>query len=252
MEYTVNKLAMLSGVSNRTLRYYDEIGLLKPARVNSSGYRIYGADEVNRLQQILFFKALDVSLDDIKSIVSSEQFDAIEALKAHKANLMRKKNQIEQLITTIEKTIEESEGKIKMNDHEKFEGLKNRLLKENEHNYGAEIREKYGKETVEKSNKKFAEMSQETHDRAAALAEEIIRLLLKAMDEGDKTSNLAIQTVEKHKEWLMIYWPSYSVEAHAGLGDMYVADERFKLYYDKHRPGAAEFLCAAIHHYTGV
>ena len=63
MEYTVQKLGQLAGISTRTLRYYDEIGLLKPARINSSGYRIYGATEVNRLQQILFYRELDVSLD---------------------------------------------------------------------------------------------------------------------------------------------------------------------------------------------
>jgi DNA-binding transcriptional MerR regulator len=252
MEYTVNKLAMLSGVSKRTLRFYDEIGLLKPARVNSSGYRIYGVNEVNQLQQILFFRALDVSLDEIKSIMLSDQFDATEALKTHRANLLSRKMQLEQLIKTVDKTIEEREGKTIMNDQEKFEGLKKQLLEENEEKYGLHIREKYGEETVEKSNKRFAEMTQETHERANRLATEIVTLLLEAMDGGDVTSNLAIQTVEKHKEWLMIYWPSYSKEAHAGLGDMYVADDRFKDYYDRHRVGAAEFLCAAIHHYTGV
>ena len=68
MEYTIKRLASLSGVSTRTLRYYDEIGLLKPLRINSSNYRIYGKTEVDRLQQILFYKELDVSLDDIKKL----------------------------------------------------------------------------------------------------------------------------------------------------------------------------------------
>ena len=68
MEYTVQKLGKMAGVSTRTLRYYDEIGILKPARINSSGYRIYGQAEVDRLQQILFYRELGVSLENIKDI----------------------------------------------------------------------------------------------------------------------------------------------------------------------------------------
>lgn len=252
MEYTVNKLALLSGVSKRTLRYYDEIGLLKPARINSSGYRIYGRDEINRLQQILFFRTLEISLEDIKSIMSSAQYDAVGALKAHKENLLGKKMQIEQLLETLDKTIQEKEGKIIMTDQEKFKGLKQKLIDENEKRYGKEIREKYGEDTVAASNEKLAGMTREDYDKANDLAAEIIDLLLKAMDAGDPASDLAKKLAETHKTWLMMYWPSYSKEAHAGLGDMYVADERFKVYYDQHRDGAAAFLCDAIHHYTGV
>ena len=106
--------------------------------------------------------------------------------------------------------------------------------------------------SAEKSNQKFANMSEETYQHATALAEEIIALLKQAFVEGDPQSDLSRKLVEKHKEWLMIYWTDYSAEAHAGLGDMYVADERFKAYYDQHQAGAAEFLCEAIHAYTGA
>ncbi len=75
MEYTVQKLGHLAGVSTRTLRYYDEIGILKPARINSSGYRIYGQAEVNRLQQILFYRELGMGLENIKKLVTSPSFD---------------------------------------------------------------------------------------------------------------------------------------------------------------------------------
>lgn len=84
MEYTINNLSKLAGVSTRTLRYYDEIGLLKPKRISTSGYRIYGEDEVNLLQQILFYKELDLSLEKIRSIVNSEDFDCVAALYEHK------------------------------------------------------------------------------------------------------------------------------------------------------------------------
>ncbi|GAE88277.1 transcriptional activator tipA [Acetivibrio straminisolvens JCM 21531] len=92
MEYTVQKLASLAGVSARTLRYYDELGILKPARINSSGYRIYGQKEVDTLQQILFYRELGVSLDCIKDIITSPSFDPLTALKEHRERLLQKKS----------------------------------------------------------------------------------------------------------------------------------------------------------------
>lgn len=252
MEYTVNKLAEISGVTTRTLRYYDEIGLLKPARISSSGYRIYGRIEVNQLQQILFYRALEVSLDEIREIMSSKTFDAKKSLIEHHEKLLEKRAKLDQLIENVEKTIQESEGRLIMSDREKFEGLKKDLLKENEAKYGTEIREKYGDETVAKSNANFANLTEAQFERSNMLASEIIECLLKGMDSGDATGTFAQEAAEKHKEWLMIYWPEYSKEAHVGLGEMYVADERFKVHYDQHRPGTAQFLCDAIHAYTGL
>ncbi len=88
MEYTVQKLARLAGISPRTLRYYDEIGLLKPARINSSGYRIYGQEEVDRLQQILFYRELAVNLKDIRNILDSPSFNRTRALQDHRSKLL--------------------------------------------------------------------------------------------------------------------------------------------------------------------
>lgn len=95
MEYTVNQLAKIAGVSGRTLRYYDKIDLLKPARVNSSGYRIYGQKEVNLLQQILIYRELDLSLEDIKAIISNPDFDRKTALKNHYNQLKSKRNRLD-------------------------------------------------------------------------------------------------------------------------------------------------------------
>ena len=91
------KLANMAGISTRTLRYYDEIGILKPARINSSGYRIYGKDEVDRLQQILFYRELGLGLDEIKSIVTSPAFDRAKALKEHRVKLLAKRSQLDLL-----------------------------------------------------------------------------------------------------------------------------------------------------------
>lgn len=164
MEYTVQKLAKLAGVSPRTLRYYDEIGILKPARINSSGYRIYGQSEVDKLQQILFYRELGVALDKIKEILNSPSFDSIKALREHREKLLKKREQIDLLIANVEKTIALREGRIEMSDKEKFEGFKQRMIDENEKKYGKEIREKYGDDTVDKSNAKFLNMTEEQYE----------------------------------------------------------------------------------------
>lgn len=124
MEYTVSQLAKISGVSGRTLRYYDQIGLLKPTRVNSSGYRIYGQQEVDLLQQILFYRELDVRLEDIKEIVHVPSFDQVSALKQHYHQLKEKRIRLDKIIATVEKTISNKERGISMKDNEKFIGLK--------------------------------------------------------------------------------------------------------------------------------
>jgi DNA-binding transcriptional MerR regulator len=250
MEYTVQKLGQLAGVSTRTLRYYDQIGLLQPSRINSNGYRIYGQTEVNRLQQILFYKELGVSLDTIKEILSSPTFHAETALREHRKKLIEKRKQIEQLIANVEKTIAESEGRTIMSNKEKFEGFKQNLISENEKKYGKEIREKYGKETVEQSNAKLMNLSEEDYQKVTSLDQQIKDVLAEAFATGDPAGPLAQQAADLHKQWICYFWPTYSKEAHAGLAQMYVDDERFTAYYDKEQPGTAEFLRDAIAIFT--
>jgi len=251
MEYTIKKLASLAGVSTRTLRYYDEIGILKPARINSSGYRIYGQKEVNTLQQILFYRELGVGLDSIKDIVTAPSFDGAKALREHREKLLEKREQLDLLISNVDKTIALTEGRITMSDKQKFEGFKKKMVEENEKKYGKEIREKYGKDKVEASNAKVMNMTQEQYEEVTALAEEIHNTLAEAFTTGDPASELAQKAADLHKQWLTYYWKDYSKEAHAGLAQMYVDDERFTAYYDKEQPGTAEFLRDAIHIYTG-
>ncbi|MBY0098337.1 MerR family transcriptional regulator [Mesobacillus maritimus] len=250
MEYTVQKLASLAGVSTRTLRYYDEIGLLKPARVNSSGYRIYGQAEVNRLQQILFYRELDIGLDKIKNIVTAPTFDETKALKEHMQELIAKREQLDVLIANVEKSIASTEGRIEMSDQEKFKGFKKKMVEENEKKYGKEARDLYGDDAVDQSNAKLMNMSQEDYEKVTNLEEEVKETLAKAFATGDPAGELAQKAADLHKQWLCFYWKEYSKEAHAGLAQMYVADERFTAYYDKEQPGTAEFLRDAILIYT--
>lgn len=251
LEYTVQKLARLAGVSTRTLRYYDKIGLLKPARINSSGYRIYGQNEVNLLQQILFYRELGLQLETIKEIINDPSFDRKEALQEHLEQLIEKKNQIDLLIKNVNKTIQHEEGRIQMSDKEKFEGFKKKLVEDNEKKYGDEVRERWGSEALDASNQKVLNMSEEDYKNVTQLAEDVQRTLSEAMETGDPASELAQKCADLHKQWLTYFWKEYNKEAHAGLGQMYVDDERFKAYYDQVKPGAAEFLRDAILIYTG-
>lgn len=251
MEYTVQQLATLSGVTPRTLRYYDRFGLLKPARISGGGYRMYSREQVDRLQQILFFRELGVSLEHILEMLSNPSFDGTTALKNHRDQLMQKRAQIDRLIRNVEQTILSAEGKKDMSDDEKFIGFKQEMINKNEKQYGEEVRSRYGNETVERSNQKVMGMSKQEHDRVAAMAEEIHVLLSQAMDAGDPAGPLAQKAAALHGEWLCAYWPAYDPEAHANLARMYVEDERFRAYYDARRTGAAVFLRDAVLIHTG-
>ncbi|MCA0757654.1 MerR family transcriptional regulator [Paenibacillus sp. N4] len=252
MEYTIQKLGQLAGVSTRTLRYYDEIGMLKPARINSSGYRIYGQAEVDLLQQILFYRELGISLEDIKGIVTSPTFDGYAALKEHRKQLIERREQLDILIANVDKTISEKEGMIEMTNKEKFEGFKRKLIDDNEKKYGEEIRAKYGEEQVNRSYKQIKNMTEEQYKEAEKLGEEVLSTLAAAFATGDPAGELAQKTADLHRQWLTFFWGSYTKEAHAGVAQMYVDDERFTAYYDKEQPGSAEFLRDAVRIYTGV
>lgn len=252
MEYTVQKLAQLAGVSTRALRYYDEIGLLKPARINSSGYRIYGQIEVDKLQQILLYRELRLSLDRIKKIVNDPSFDKVRALKEHREQLLDKRKQLDLLIASVEKTIAFTEGRINMTDKEKFEGFKQKMIDENEKRFGKEIREKYGDAAIDRSNEKVKNMTQEEYEEMIQLERKMMSTLAEAIKLGDPGSEIAQKAAALHKQWLAYFWSEYSKEAHAGLAQMYVDDERFREYYDAKQPGTARFLRDAIHIYTGI
>jgi DNA-binding transcriptional MerR regulator len=246
MEYTINKLAKMAGVSTRTLRFYDEMGLLTPARVSANGYRIYGQKEIDLLQQVLFYRELGVPLEDIKKIVCSKDFDSEAALMKHLAELKNRRDQLDALILNLEKTIKSAKGEITMKDDEKFEGFKQKLIEDNEKQYGAEIRAKYGEAAVNGSNIKIKGMTQAQYAAVEKLSAELSETLKAAFEQEDPSSTLAQKACAQHKEWLSCFWPSYSKEAHIGLGQMYVSDPRFTAYYDKIAPGCAVFLRDAI------
>jgi DNA-binding transcriptional MerR regulator len=244
--YTIAKLAALSGLTTRALRHYDRLGLLCPQRMPSNGYRLYGPEEVDRLQQILIFRELGLPLDEIKDILADNSFDAQAALRRHLTKLKAKQQQLETLISSVEKTIKVNEGEITMTDHEKFEGFKQQLVADNERCYGQEARQRYGDEAVNQSNAKMQAMSQAQHAQMEALTQQLNSTLAAAVAQGDPASDLAQKACQLHKEWLCQHWSSYHKQAHVALAQTYVDDPRFTAYYDKIAPGAARFLRDAL------
>jgi len=251
MEYTVNKLSKMSGASARTLRYYDEIGLLKPVRIASSGYRLYGQNELDTLQQIMFYRELGFPLDEIKSILYASDFDLEQSFKHHLTELNKKRERLDLLIKNVTKSISAVKGETTMTDNEKFEGFKQTLIDENEQKYGPEIRTKYGDNAVDASNTKLKGLTQKQYDEGEKLRIAYEEKLKAALETGNPAGDLAQVACDLHRQWLCVFYPSYSKEYHKGLGEMYVADERFKANYDKIAPGCAEFFRDAINIFCG-
>lgn len=247
MEYTVQKLADLAGVSARTLRYYDQIGLLSPGRVTDAGYRIYGPAQVDRLQQILFYRELGIPLDEIREMISDPACDTLAALERYREELHRRQENLVLLIRNVDRTILSRKGMTEMSDKEKFEGFKKELIRENERKYGEEIRQKYDEAAVSEGNEKLMSLSQEDFNQMQETGRKLQDLLEKAVLSGaDPGGEMGREIARLHKRWLTYTWPHYTPEAHAGLTRMYLEDSRFTRYYDNSVKGCAEFLHKAV------
>ncbi|WP_144461643.1 MerR family transcriptional regulator [Siminovitchia fortis] len=236
----VKEVAELTGISVRTLHHYDEIGLLSPGRKAESGYREYTDEDLETLQQILFFRELGFPLKKIKDVLNSPSFDRREALLLQKKMLLEKRSRLDQMIELVEKTIQHAEGEIQMTNEEKFQGF------DFSHNpYEKEARERWGDEAVDRSNAKLADMSVEERDAMAAKMNDIYRKLA-GLRQGAPDSEEAQSAIKDWYDLLNNNFGSYSLEAFKGLGQMYVADERFTKNIDQFGEGLAEFMSKAM------
>lgn len=245
--YGIRELSELAGVSARTLRYYDEIGLLKPLYTKESGYRFYGEQELNLLWQILFYRERGFELKEIQRILYQKDYDVVRALEEQLVELEEQKTRLDTLIRTVKQTILYRKGESSMSDQEKFAALKERAIQENEERYGEEIRREYGAEKVEMSNQKLRGMSKEMWERFHELEKEIKRQAEQCvLEKASPDSEAAKELVRLHREWLCMTWPVYSAKAHKDVASMYVCDERFRQYYDDKVEGCAAFLKKAV------
>lgn len=240
MNYSVKKLSRLGGVSVRTLHFYDQIDLLKPASYAENGYRSYGKDELFLLQQILFYKELGFSLEKIKTIIGKSDFNLVSALDEHKTQLEMKRNRLKQLITTIEETIQHLKGKIDMEDKQLFRAFS----EEEQEKYALEAEQIYDNDTVRESNKKWKSYSPEKKQQVLDEGNRIYLDIVKAipMGAGSEEVQACIARWRKHMDY---FWTP-SLEQLVKLAEGYNNHLDFKKNFDKINPRLAKFMLEAV------
>jgi DNA-binding transcriptional MerR regulator len=241
---SASQLAEIAGVSVRTLHYYDSIGLLKPAERTDANYRYYGEKEFLRLQQILLYRELDFTLEQVAEILDDSDFNLLSALQAHKTELQKRMRRVGELVITVENTIQQlKERSKKMDYNEMYKGFDPEKAKA----YEKEAREKYGDEAVDNSHNKIKAMNkgefEDLNKERDNINKELAQLM--HMNVDDK----AIQRIVQRHFDLTSKFMELSLDRYRGLAKMYVDDERFKEHYDKVKPGLAEFLRDAVFEY---
>jgi len=228
-------------VTTRALRYYDEIGLLKPAGTGDNGYRFYDQENLLRLQQILFFRELDVPLDDILLIMSQPEFNLVGALENHRTALNKRASRLERLIDTVEHTIDVIKGELKMKEQELFEGF-------DETRYEEEARQRYGHTPqYAESQRKWAAYSKE---QKQAIIEEggLFAVRMVTTNPNTKPDDPDVQAaIGEYLAYFNKYFYACDAEFMRNLSEMWVQDERFAINYERIREGGAKFLRDAVY-----
>lgn len=241
---TVKQLAKLAGVTPRTLHHYDSIGLLKPSHIGSNGYRYYDEDAVLHLQQILFYRELDMPLEDIKKIMGRREFDVLEALQGHRKALTRQVSRLDRLIETVDQTILHLKGKAAMNEQDFFRGF----TPEEEEKYSQEAMQMYDPEIVKGSVKKWKSYSAAQKEKIGAEGKAVYSDLLAAMPKGPASAE-AQAAVERWRRHIEYFWKPNEAQL-LGLVDGYNNDPRFRANFDKLSPKLAEFMREAVKIYV--
>jgi len=242
MNYTVSQLARLAGVSVRTLHHYDEIGLLRPSRVGANGYRYYDEPAVMRLQQILLYKELELSLDEIRDLLDRPDFDVLGALENHRRALQQRLGRLRRLMLTVDKTIAHVKGEKTMEDKELFA-----FSDEQQAQYEQEAEALWG-ENVRASSRKWKAYSPEKKKQIFAEGEAVYLDLIERLD--DAPDSPAVQAIIGRWAQHMRYFYEPTPEIMQGLGQAYVEHPGFRAFFDKMHPRLAEFMREAIEVYV--
>ena len=238
--FTVKQLSKLAGVTPRTLHHYDDIGLLKPSRIGDNGYRYFEEEAVLRLQQILFYRELDLPLDDIKKILGRQDFDVMGALHSHKDALQKQAARINRLIQTVDNTIIYLKGETKMSEKGLFEGF----TEEEQEKYALEAEQMYDPETVRESNRKWKGYSAAKKESVMAEGKVIYQDMIAAMPKG--AASPEVQSIVERWHSHMDYFWTPNIDQLVALANGYNDDPRFKANFDKMHPQLAEFMRDAV------
>jgi len=242
--YATGELARLSGVSARTLQFYDKIGLLKPESYSESGYRRYDETAALRLQQILFFRELGFELADIRAVMDKPEFDLLTALESHRKLLEDKAERLGALLETLDKTIMKLKGEKEMDIKEYYEGFSDKEIE----SMRKEAREKYGEKTVADSEAKVMAMGKEKMAAVQAEFSDVYTKIVANMEDGPESLEVQAQ-IARWRE-LMENFHHYTDEMILGLGRMYSEDQRFAAFYLKFHQDMPGFMTRAVEHYV--
>jgi len=243
--YTVSQVAKMAGVSVRALHHYDQIGLLKPSARTGAGYRLYGEPELLRLQQILFFKELDMPLGEVRQILDDPGFDQMAALEHHRQLLHRRMERLKRLLKTIDRTIDKlTEDDMTLTDEELYEGFTTEQIER----YKREAREMSGPAQVEESEQRVKKMSR-AEWKAVGAEGEAVTTALAALADREPGDAEVQALIARHHAWIENFYPC-SAEIYRGLAQGYVEHPEFRAFYEKYRPGLADFMSAAMNHYA--
>jgi DNA-binding transcriptional MerR regulator len=243
--YTVHQLANMAGISVRTLHHYDHIGLLTPSARTAAGYRLYGEEDALRLQQILFFKELDLPLDEIRHVLDAPGFDQVEALAQHRQTLTLRAERLSRLLNTIDRTIAKlTEVDMNLTDEELYEGFP----KEQVERWQREVKERYDPTLVAESNRRVHAMSKEQWKAVKAEGDAISRRMADLMERAPGDPEVQAIVARQHA-WIENFY-SCPAEMFRGLGQHYAEHPEFRANYDKYRLGLADFMRDAMAYYA--
>lgn len=250
--YTVKQVARLSGVSVRALHHYDEIGLLKPARIGANRYRYYGEEELLRLQQILIHRELDIPLAEIAAILDAPEFDRLATLRVQREKLEQEAKRYAELVRTIDRTIARLKGDRAMKDAELYKGIS----PEKQAEYEQWLVDRYGgdmAQSIETSRKKVGALSKAEMDRIMAELKELEQGLAEGLRRGvPRASSSLDPLLARHRAWVGTMWDKpCPPEAYAGLADLYLSHPDFIARYESIEPGFAEYLAGAMKAHAG-
>lgn len=245
MAYTVKRVSKLAGVSVRTLHHYDEIGLLKPEQISTAGYRLYTQSDLEKLQQILFFRELEFSLGEIKAMLEDPGFDRQQALLLQRAALLERQQSINRLVMTIDRTLKMMEGEQPMNDQELqelFGGFDHRRHEQ-------EARERWGQTPeFQESIRRTKRYTKADWQQIQQESGEIMQALAALMDR-QSTDPEVQRWIGRHHQQINRWFYDCSLEIYRGLSELYVTDERFAANYEAVKPGLTAFISAAMQAY---
>lgn len=235
----VSEVAKLTGVTVRTLHYYDEIGLLKPSKVTEAGYRLYSNADLEILQQILFFRELDFSLSDIREIMLNPTYSRETALQNHRELLLQKRKHIDGLISLVDKTL-------KGDNDMSFKQFDTTEIKNARKEYAAEAKQRWGKSDA---YTEYEEKVSAYDDPQWKLLNGEGSYILREFGENrhlDPASKEAQALVKKWQEFITANFYNCTKAILSCLGEMYIGDDRFTQNIDRYGQGTALFMATAI------